>query len=220
MEFNRYLDHSILIPTMTAEEVVEGLKAGLAHQVRSVCMRPRDIELALDMCQGSTTAVGCVLDFPHGAAGAASKEALATLYTDLGVQEIDMVMDFAAARSHDWDTVEEGIKRVVNVAHKKGVLVKVIFETSVLTQEEIRKATEIAIRQEADFIKSSTGFGGDVTQEAVECMLEAAAGRIQVKVSGGIPDAVTAKNYIDMGATRIGVKYSLTPFWVKAIASL
>ena len=58
MEFNRYLDHSILIPTMTAEEVVEGLKAGLAHQVRSVCMRPRDIELALDMCQGLTTVVG------------------------------------------------------------------------------------------------------------------------------------------------------------------
>jgi len=215
MEFNRYLDHSVLIPNLTKEEACQGIQTGLDYNVRSVCVRPCDIELAVSMCKGTDTAVCCVLDFPHGTGGALAKEALAKIYIDQGVEEIDMVMDYSAARSGRWDIVEEGIRRVVQVAHPRNVLVKVIFETSELNREEIEKATAVSIAAGADFIKSSTGFAGKVTDEVVRWMIDAASGRIQVKVSGGIPDYQTAKKYIEMGATRLGVKYSVTPEWMK-----
>ena len=94
-------------------------------------------------------------------------------------------------------------------AHKKGVLVKVIFETSQLTLDEVRKATRVCIAAGADFVKTSTGFNGTgATVEAVQAMLEEAQGRIKVKPSGGIRDYKTAKMYVDMGAARLGTGFS------------
>lgn len=211
MELNRYFDHSVLIPKLTRKEAREAIQLGLDHEVRSVCVRPCDIELAVGMCKGTNTAVCCVLDFPHGTGGAAAKEALAALYIKQGVQEIDMVMDYSAALSGEWDIVEEGIKCVVQIAKPKNVIVKVIFETSELTMEQIKKATAISIAAGADFVKSSTGFAGGVTDEAVKCMVEAANKQIEVKVSGGVLTKALAEKFIDMGATRLGVKYSITP---------
>lgn len=214
MELNRYLDHSVLIPNLTKEEAREGIQIGLDYNVRSVCVRPCDIDLAVSMCRGTDTAVCCVLDFPHGTGGALAKEALAKIYIEQGVEEIDMVMDYSAARSGRWDVVEEGIRRVVQAAHPKNVIVKVIFETSELSREQIEKATEVSISAGADFIKSSTGFAGNVTEDAVRWMMDAAAGKIRVKVSGGIPNYQMAKKFIEMGASRLGVKYSVTPVWM------
>lgn len=216
MELNRYLDHSVLIPNLTKQEARDGIQIGLDYNVRSVCVRPCDIDLAVEMCKGTDTAVCCVLDFPHGTGGAKAKEALAKLYIEQGVKELDMVMDYSAARSEKWDVVEDGIKRVVQAAHSKDVLVKVIFETSELSKEQIEKATAVCIAAGADFIKSSTGFAGNVTEEAVKCMVDAADGKVQVKVSGGIPSLEAAKKFIEMGATRLGVKYSITPVWMEA----
>jgi deoxyribose-phosphate aldolase len=211
MKINRYLDHSVLIPSMTKQEAREAIQLGLDYGVKGVCVRPCDLALAVDMCAGTQTIVCCVLDFPHGTGGAAAKESLAMHYVEQGVREIDMVMDYSAALSGEWDVVEDGIKRVVQVARPKGVGVKVIFETCELTMEQIKKAAEISIEAGADYIKTSTGFAGGVTDEAVKCMLDAAKGRIKVKVSGGVLDLETAKKYIGMGAERLGVKYSTTP---------
>ena len=105
--------------------------------------------------------------------------------------------------------VEEEIKAVVEEAHAKGVIVKVIFETSQLDDAQIRKATEVCIAAGADFVKTSTGFnGGGATVEAVKAMLETAQGRIKVKPSGGIRNFETAKMYVDMGVDRLGIGYS------------
>lgn len=211
MKLNRYLDHSVLLPDMTKQEAREAIELGLDYEVKSVCVRPCDIPLAVQMCANTQTKVCCVLDFPHGTGGAIGKELLTRFYVQQGVHEIDMVMDYSAALSNRWDIVEEGIRRVVSASHEQDVLVKVIFETCELSFDQIERATEISVAAGADYIKTSTGFRRGVTEDAVECMVRAAKGRTKVKVSGGVLTASIGRRFIEMGAERLGVKYSLTP---------
>lgn len=212
MQISRYLDHAVLKPEMTVDEVRAAIQIGIDYKVRTVCVRPCDIALAQDICKGTETDVICVLDFPHGAGGAAAKEALAAEYAAQGVKEIDMVMNYGYLKSGRWDAVEDEVRRVTTKAHEKRALVKVIFETSALTIAEIKKGTELCIAAGADFVKTSTGFGGGgATMEAVTAMLEAAGGRIKVKPSGGVRNYETAKQYIEMGCARLGVGYTSTP---------
>ncbi|MEL7609436.1 MAG: deoxyribose-phosphate aldolase [Bacillota bacterium] len=212
MQLSRYLDHAVLKPEMTVEEAKAAIELGVQYGVRTVCVRPCDIELAKTICAGTDTEVSCVLDFPHGTGGRAAKAALAGIYAQAGAKEIDMVMNYAYARSGAWDEVREEIRRVVERARPFGALVKVIFETSALTLEQIKTATQASVEAGADFIKTSTGFSGAGAQvETVRAMLEAASGRISVKASGGIRDAQTARMYIDLGVKRLGVGYAATP---------
>lgn len=208
MKISRYFDHAVLKPSMTEQEVKDAIQQGIDTDSYSVCVRPCDIELAVEMCKGTNTVVSCVLDFPHGDSTPAGKAALAELYAAQGVAEIDMVMNYGAARSGKWDEVKAGIEGVVKAAKKHNVGVKVIFESCTLTDAEIRKATEISIEAGADFVKTSTGFAASgASVEAVKAMLETANGRIKVKPSGGIRNYETAKMYVDMGAERLGVGY-------------
>lgn len=210
-KISRYLDAAVLKPNMTRQEAREAIELGVRYDVKTVCVRPCDIELAQEICKGSDTAVSCVLDFPHGAGGADAKAALAELYAGKGVYEIDMVMNYGYARGGCWDVVQQEIEGVVKAAHAHGVPVKVIFETSELTPETIEKGVKVCIAAGADFVKTSTGFSSQgATVEAVETMLRAAEGRIKVKASGGIRNYETAKKYVDMGCERLGVGYSST----------
>ena len=147
--------------------------------------------------------------FSYGHGGKEAKAALAEIYAKQGVDEIDMVMNYSLARSGEWDRVEDEISAVVKAAHKYNVIVKVIFETSMLNIEQIKKATEVSIAANADFVKTSTGFNGEgATVEGVKAMLEASAGRIKVKASGGIRDKTQAEMFINMGVSRLGIGYS------------
>ncbi|MDO4547322.1 MAG: deoxyribose-phosphate aldolase [Clostridia bacterium] len=208
MNIARYLDHAVLKPNMTPEEVKAAIQLGIDYKVRTVCVRGCDIDLALEMCSGTETDVSCVLDFPYGYSGAAVKRAASREYSEKGVFEIDMVMNYGYAIGGCWDKVEDEIRGVVEEAHKKNVGVKVIFETSQLNVDQIKKGVEVCIAAGADFVKTSTGFNGTgATVEAVQAMLDAAKGRIKVKPSGGIRDFKTAKMYVDMGADRLGTGY-------------
>lgn len=212
MKISRYFDHAVLKPNMTQQEVKDAIQLGIDHDVYSVCVRPCDIDLAVAMCKGTNTIVSCVLDFPHGDSTPAGKAALAELYASQGVAEIDMVMNYGLARSGQWDEVKAGIEGVVKAAKRHNVGVKVIFETCALTDEQIRKATEISIEAGADFVKTSTGFAAaGASAEAVQAMVEASKDRIKVKASGGIRNYETARMYVDMGAKRLGVGYSTSP---------
>lgn len=220
MELNvaRYIDHAVLKPEMTQEEARKAILEGIAFSVRTVCVRPCDIELAMDLCQGSQTDVSCVLSFPHGCVPTEVKVFEASDYAAKGVKEIDMVANYGYMRSGLWDLVLKDIRAVSDVTKKAGVLLKVIFETCTLNVDEIRRATEICIEAGADFVKTSTGFHSQgATEEAVKAMLEASRGRIHVKASGGIRDFETAKHYIDMGVERLGVGSSTTPVLVKGV---
>ena len=206
MELAKYLDHAVLKPGMTQEQAADEIRLGVECGVATVCVRPCDIRMAQELCRGTDTKVSCTLDFPHGCSGAETKEALAVIYADMGVYEIDMVMNYGYAKGGDWDVVEKEIRAVCEAAHPHGAVVKVIFETSQLTIDEIKKGTEVCIAAGADFVKTSTGFNGHgATVEAVEAMLEAGKGRIKVKPSGGIRNFETAKMYVEMGCDRLGI---------------
>jgi deoxyribose-phosphate aldolase len=208
----RYIDHAILKPEMTQDEARKAILEGINYSVRTVCVRPCDIELAVGLCKGTQTDVCCVLAFPHGCVPTEVKAFEASQYAFKGLKEIDMVANFGYVRSGLWDKVLKDIQAVAEVTRKAGVLLKVIFESCTLSLEEIKKTTEICIEAGADFVKTSTGFHNDgATVEAVKAMVEAAKGRIRVKASGGIRDIETARRYIDMGCERLGVGFSTTP---------
>ena len=209
MDIARYLDAAILKPDMTHAEVEAAIRECIALRAMTVCVRGCDIDCALEMTKGTETLVSCVLDFPYGYSGIETKRAAARDYAGKGVYEIDMVMNYGAARSGDWETVEQEIRAVVEEAHAKNVGVKVIFETSQLNVDQIAKGTEVCIAAGADFVKTSTGFNGEgATVEAVQAMLDTAKGRCKVKPSGGIRNYEQAKRYIDMGAERLGIGYT------------
>ena len=211
MNISRYLDHAVLKPNLTEQEVRDAIQAGIDHRVYSVCVRPYDIDLAREMCEGTDTLVTCVLDFPHGDSTAEGKAALAELYAAKGVAEIDMVMNYGYARSGKWDAVAADVAGVVEAGSRRGVAVKVILETCCLTLEQIRKSTQVCAAAGAAFVKTSTGFAAaGASEEAVRAMLEAADGRIKVKASGGIRDYAAAKRYVDLGVDRLGVGFGST----------
>ena len=120
---------------------------GIDYKVKTVCVRPCDIDMAAAMCQGTETEVSCVLSFPHGTSPSQIKAAEAQLYIQKGAHEIDMVANYGYIRSKLWDEVEKDIRAVSEITQNAGVPLKVIFETSQLTVEEIAQATECAIRQ-------------------------------------------------------------------------
>ena len=208
MKIERYFDAAVLKPEMTPAQVEAAIKECIEVNALTVCVRGCDIPLAKKLCEGTNTAVSCVLDFPYGYSGLEVKRAAARDYAAQGVLEIDMVMNYGPAIGGAWDVVEAEIRAVVEEAHAKNVGVKVIFETSQLNDEQIRKATEVCIAANADFVKTSTGFNGcGATVEAITAMLEASRGRIKVKASGGIRNYATAKMYVDMGVERLGIGY-------------
>ncbi len=206
---NRYLDAAVLKPEMTRAEAIAAIQESIKWNTKTVCVRPFDIPLAKQLTAGSETGVSCVLAFPHGTTTTAVKVFEAAEYIRLGVDEIDMVANYAMIRSGEWAFVEEDIRSVAHVCNNSGVPLKVIFETCYLTPEEIAQTTQICISCGAAFVKTSTGFAASgASPEAVGIMLKTADGRIKVKPSGGIRDRATALAYIEMGAQRLGTNFS------------
>ena len=200
------LDHAVLKPSLTDNDITKGCETGKKYKVASVCVRPCDVAAANKQLEGSGVKVSVVVSFPHGASRSEVKALEAKLAIEDGAEELDMVMNIGRFLSGDYDYVCNDIKAVVNEARKYNVLVKVIFETCFLTNEQIAKATELSIEAGADFVKTSTGFAeGPATTEAVDVMIKTAAGRIKVKPSGGIRSYEKAVTFLKQGADRLGV---------------
>ncbi len=205
-DINRYLDAAILMPEFTRDQATAAIKTCLALNTYTVCVRPCDIELAQALCKGSDTGVCVVLGFPHGLQLSVSKADEARRYAKLGVDEIDMVVNYGHAKSGLWDEVHADIAGVVEASN---VPVKVIFETSQLDLPTVKKLVAVCIEAGADFVKTSTGFNGSgASEEAVAAMVKAANGKIKVKPSGSIRDHARAEMFVNMGAHRLGVNWS------------
>ncbi len=210
-DINRYLDHAVLKPELTRQEAIEAIQLGIDYKVRTVCVRPCDIELAVEMCEGTASEVSVTLAFPHGCTSSLVKADEANRYIAAGAKEIDMVVNYGFVRSGMWDEVVADIRAVTDVAKPAGVLVKVIFETAYLTLDEIKRTVQCAIDAEADFVKTSTGFAHEgATEEKVQVMLDVAGDKIKVKPAGGIRDRARAEKFIEMGVKRIGNGYTST----------
>ncbi len=205
----RYLDAAILKPDMQSSEAQNAMRECIALGVKTICVRPCDIPLAKNLCAGTKTGVSVVLGFPHGDQLTESKADEARRYIALGVDEIDMVANYGWIRSGLWNEVQSDISAVTALTKPAGIPLKVIFETAQLEKSEIQMATETSVLAGADFVKTSTGFGGEgAKREDVILMVKTSAGRVQVKASGGIRTFGDARDFLELGATRLGVGYA------------
>ncbi len=202
----KMMDHAVLKPSMTDADIRKNAAMCVARGVGGLCVRPTDAALAARLLKGSGTALAVVIGFPHGASRSEVKALEAKLAIDDGADELDMVMNIGKFLSGEYGYVKKDIEAVVAVAKPKGVLVKVILESCLLTLEQVAQACEIAVAAGADYVKTSTGFNGDgATVEQVAAMLKTCAGRAKVKPSGGIRDWNRAVMFLKMGVGRLGV---------------
>ena len=198
----RIIDHTILKPEATHQDVARIVEEGARFGTYSVCVSPS--MLPLDIPQGLK--VACVVGFPSGAVKANVKAFEAKQAIADGADEIDMVINIALAKEAKFDQIEDEI-RAVRAEIPAGKILKVIIESAALTDEEIVAVCRAAVAAGADFVKTSTGFhpAGGASVHAVELMRQTVGENVGVKASGGIRDAQTAIAMIEAGANRLGI---------------
>jgi deoxyribose-phosphate aldolase len=210
-EFNKYIDHTLLAPDATEEQVEKIIKEAIDNHFHTVMINPYWVAKTHKALEGTNVVTATVIGFPLGATTTASKVFEATQAIADGVDEFDMVMNIGEMKAGHYDAVEKDIQALVDLGHSHGKVVKVIIETCLLTDDEITKASKIVAKTGADFVKTSTGFSTEgATVHGVELMSAAVKGtNTQVKASGGIHSAEEAQAMIDAGATRLGVSHSM-----------
>ena len=203
----RSIDHTLLKPEATPADVAALVEEAVELGVYSVCVSPSMLPVAIPA--GATLAVAAVCGFPSGKHESSIKAAEAALAVERGADEIDMVIDIGAAVAGDYAAVEADVRAVREAIPAPAVL-KVIIESAALSDGAIIGATEAAVAAGADFVKTSTGFhpAGGASVHAVELMVATAAGRAEVKASGGIRTREVAEAMLAAGATRLGVSGS------------
>ncbi|SCX89341.1 deoxyribose-phosphate aldolase [Alkaliphilus peptidifermentans] len=210
MNIAKYIDHTILKPDVKKKEIIQYCKDAKTYGFFSVCVNGSNVAIVADELKGSDVKVTAVVGFPLGASTMEVKAFETSNAIDNGANEIDMVINIGALKSKEYDLVYKDIEAVVNAAKSKAI-VKVIIETSLLTDEEKVKVCELAKQAGADFVKTSTGFStGGATAEDVKLMKETVGENVQVKASGGVRDYKTAITMIEAGATRIGCSASIS----------
>ncbi|TWL02332.1 Deoxyribose-phosphate aldolase [Bacillus licheniformis] len=200
----RMIDHTALKPDTVKSEIEALCKEARVYGFASVCVNPCWVKLCAELLKESEVKVCTVIGFPLGAASPETKAFETRQAIADGAGEVDMVINIGALKDRDTGTVEHDIRAVTDAADGKA-LVKVIIETSLLTDEEKRLACELAVKAGAEFVKTSTGFsGGGATVRDIKLMREAVGPDIGVKASGGVRDKESALAMIEAGATRIG----------------
>lgn len=208
----RLIDHTALKPETTSGQIIELCHEAAEYRFASVCVMPFWVPLALQTLKELRVSVPVctVIGFPNGSHRTEIKIAEAVAAVNDGASELDMVMNVGALKSGQEDVVQNDIAQVVQAAHQKGAIIKVILETSLLTNDEKHRACQLCVAAEADFVKTSTGFtSGGATVEDIRLMRKWVPETIGVKASGGIRDYTTAIAMIEAGATRIGASASV-----------
>lgn len=204
MNLAGYIDHTILKPEATKQDVLRLCDEAKQYGFASVCVNAYYTKLVADALKGSEVKTCVVVGFPLGATFTQIKAYETELAIQNGADEVDMVINVGALKDKDYNTVEQDIKAVVDVAKGKAI-VKVIIETCLLTDEEKVKACELSVEAGADFVKTSTGFStGGATVEDIALMRKTVGDKALVKASGGVRDFKGAKAMVDAGADRIG----------------
>lgn len=202
-KFLKMVDHTILKPNATTEQVIEVIEYAKNNYCASVCINPCFVSLAKDILAGSNTKVCTVIGFPLGANTTEVKVFEAKDASNNGADEIDMVINISKMKDKNYDYVYNEIKSIKNSTDK---ILKVIIEDAYLTKEEIKIATELCVKAKADFVKSSTGFAESGAKvEDVKIMKEIGKDNIKIKAAGGIKCLSDVKNLYEAGATRFGL---------------
>lgn len=203
MKLNKYIDHTLLKPDASQEQIETLIEEAKKYDFASVCVNPTWVNFAAQALKATDVKVCTVIGFPLGANTPELKAFETSDAIQNGANEIDMVINIGALKSRNFDLVERDIRAVVEAA--KGTLVKVIIETCLLTDDEKVKACQIAQKAGADFVKTSTGFStGGATVKDVALMRKTVGPDMGVKASGGARSYEDALAFIKAGATRIG----------------
>ena len=206
MQLNKYIEHTLLKQDATKNEVIKLLDEAKEYEFLGVCVNPVNVKMASEYLKGSDVKIVTVIGFPLGQSTTESKVLETIDAVKNGADEIDMVLNSGKLKDEDFEFIVDEISKIKTACQGKAL--KVILETDLLSQEEIKTACELCIKGNADFVKTSTGFvknGVGAKVEDVKLMYETVkqAG-LGVKASGGVRDKETALAMINAGATRIG----------------
>ncbi|MGO2102735.1 MAG: deoxyribose-phosphate aldolase [Psychroflexus halocasei] len=203
MEINKYIDHTLLKPTASFDQIDKICEEAKKYEFASVCINPCFVKYAGDKLKGSSVKVCTVIGFPLGNTTTQAKVDEAKQALKDGCDEFDMVLNQSWIKSNKIEDAQADIAAVRNAIGDK--LLKVILETCNLTDDEIAKASQISEKAKADYVKTSTGFGSEgATPEAVKIMKANISDQVKIKASGGIRDLETAEMYINLGVSRLG----------------
>jgi len=209
MNIAKLIDHTVLKPNTTKEDVMKVLEEAKKYNFASVCINPTWVKLAAEELAGYDVDVCTVIGFPLGANTTETKVFETKDVIAKGATEVDMVINVGALKDGDNEFVENDIREVVEAAKGKA-LVKVIIETCLLTDEEKVRACELSVKAGADFVKTSTGFStGGATAEDIALMRKTVGENVGVKASGGVRTREDAEKMIEAGASRIGASASV-----------
>lgn len=209
MEINKFIDHTLLKPDATENDIIKLCKEAIQYKFYSVCVNGCYVKLAKELVKNSNVKVCSVIGFPLGATSTNAKVQEAIEAVQDGADEIDMVMNIGLLKSRNYVAVLKDVADV-KLAIKK-IPLKVILEISELSKNEIIKASEICMDAKADFVKTSTGFSkSGATLTAVRIIKKTIKDNAKIKASGGIRDAETAIKYIENGADRLGTSSGIS----------
>jgi deoxyribose-phosphate aldolase len=201
----KMIDHSLLNPVLTGEQLEIGCRLGLEYDVASVCIMPYYLPRCVEILRGSRVRPSATVGFPHGGHATAVKLAEAERALDDGGQELDVVVNISRVLSGDWDYVQAEIKELVDLTHDRGQRIKVIFENCYLKDEQKIRLCEICGEVRADWVKTSTGYGsGGATMEDLRLMRRHSPSFVQVKAAGGVRDLDKLIEVRALGVTRVG----------------
>jgi deoxyribose-phosphate aldolase len=199
------IDHSLLVPTLTVDELESGCQLAREYQVASVCILPYALPRAAELLAGTTVQPSTTIGFPHGGQATRVKAAEAEQALADGGTELDMVVNISKVLSGDWDYVREDIQAVLELTHAGRMKLKVIFENCYLEDAQKVRLCEICGELGVDWVKTSTGFGtGGATDEDLALMRKHSPAHVQVKAAGGVRDLDRLLHVRKLGCSRSG----------------
>ena len=211
-----FIDHAVLQPTQTDDDLRAACRLCVDVGTASVCVKPSMVSLASELLVGSRVVPSTVIGFPHGGTTTATKVRETEIACRDGAREVDMVVNLGRVLAKDWQYVEDDIRAVAEAASAAGAITKVIFETGLLPSDDFKiRLCELSERAGVAFVKTSTGFGmvkGEsgglqatgATEHDVRLMRKHCGPTVQVKASGGIRSYEDALRFVRLGATRLG----------------
>jgi len=218
----KMIDHSILHPTFTDDDLKNHCEVAKKYHVATVCVKPYHTRLAADILKGSDVAVCAVIGFPHGNSTIDIKVAETLKVIKDGAAEVDMVVNIGKVLQADWDYINKELKAIHVICLKYKVLLKVIFETDYLSRDEDKiKLCKLCSRHKIDFVKTSTGYGfvkdsngkysyTGATEHNIKLMRKHCAPGVQIKAAGGIRTLDQILRMRELGVTRVGVTATVT----------
>ena len=218
----KMIDHSLLHPALSDNELEEGCAIASKYQVASVCVKPFHVKRAAELLRGTGVLVGAVVGFPHGNSTSEVKRYETEIACRDGADEIDMVINIGKAISGDWDYVEREIRVVCDEAHGRGAIVKVIFENDFLPDDCMKiQLCRVCEKSGSDYVKTSTGYGfvkqpdgsyksKGATEHDLKLMREHCSPKLKVKAAGGVRDLDALIQVRDLGAERCGASATVS----------